>query len=396
MRIALIADAFPPLRTSGAVQLRDLTRELKSQGHSVTVFLPDADQADPWRVECYDGATVVRLRALRTKDVGYLRRALGEMCMPFFMARNLRRSPLARDKWDGVVWYSPSIFHGYVADALKRSSGCRGYLIIRDIFPEWAVDMGLMGKGLAYRLFAAVARYQYSVADVIGIQTPGNRVYFQSWLGREGRRIEVLPNWLGGVATSRCPIRLVDTRLSGRNVVVYAGNMGVAQGIDAVLELALRVRHRTDIGFLLVGRGSEAGRLKEEAAARNLENVLFFDEIEPDEIPDLYSQCVAGLVVLDPRHRSHNIPGKFLTYMQSGLPVLALVNPGNDLVDLIRSEDVGVVSEGRDSGEWVTLLERLLCHIQTDASLPDRCRRLFTREYTAEAAARRIVSALSR
>ena len=396
MRIALIADAFPPLRTSGAVQLRDLSRELIFQGHSVTVLLPDAVQAEPWRLELFDGATVVRLRAPRTKDVGYLRRALGEVFMPFFMFWNLRRSPLARDSWDGVVWYSPSIFHGYLANALKRSSGCTGYLIVRDIFPEWTVDMGLMGKGLAYRFFSAVARYQYSVADVIGVQTPGNRIYFESWLDREGRRLEVLPNWLGGVATSHCPIRLVDTRLSGRKVFVYAGNMGVAQGIDSVLELAFRVRRRLDIGFLLVGRGSEAGRLKEEAAARNLENVLFCDEIDPDEISDLYAQCVAGLVVLDPRHRSHNIPGKFLTYMQSGLPVLALVNPGNDLVDLVRAEDVGVVSESRDPREWVILLERLLGSVQTDDSLPDRCRRLFLREYTAEAAARRIVSALSR
>jgi len=64
--------------------------------------------------------------------------------------------------------------------------------------------------------------------------------------------------------------------------------------------------------------------------------VLFYDEIDPDEIPGLYAQCHVGIVALDPRHKTHNIPGKFLSYMQSGLPVLASINPGNDLVELIQ------------------------------------------------------------
>jgi glycosyltransferase involved in cell wall biosynthesis len=170
--------------------------------------------------------------------------------------------------------------------------------------------------------------------------------------------------------------------------------MGVAQGVDAVLDLADRLGCRSDIGFLFIGRGSESARLREEASARNLKNVFFHDEIDSDEIPDLYAQCAVGLVVLDPRHRSHNIPGKFLTYMQSGLPVLALVNSGNDIVDLIRAEGVGMVSESRDIEEWVKLVGKLLEHVQSDPSLPDRCKQLFFRSYTAEAAARRVVSAL--
>jgi hypothetical protein len=70
------------------------------------------------------------------------------------------------------------------------------------------------------------------------------------------------------------------------------------------------------------------------------------DEIDP-EILDLYAQCTAGIVALDPRHRSHNIPGKFLTSMQSGLPALTNINPGNDLAQLIRSGGVGVVGAYR-------------------------------------------------
>lgn len=394
MRIALIADTFPPLRTSGAVQLRDLSREFVRQGHQLTVMLPASDLSHPWQLEDVDGVHVLRLRAPRTKDIGYVRRTVGEFMMPFAMLRNLRRSPLAQQLWDGIVWYAPSIFLGPLASTLKQASNCKGYLIIRDIFPEWAVDMGLMGRGLPYRFFDSVARYQYSVADVIGVQTPGNAGYFDLWKQQYGRKLEVLQNWLDKPAQARCPIRVSETPLAGRKVFVYAGNMGAAQGMDILLDLAEKSRCRQDVGFLFVGRGSDAARLKALAHERQLGNVLFYDEIQPDEIPDLYAQCSAGIVALDPRHKSHNIPGKFLTYMQSGLPVLANVNAGNDLAEIIRQEKVGHVCESNKVDELLYLVEKLLAQIESEADLSARCRGLFEREFAVKKAVHQIVAAL--
>ena len=395
MRIALISDTFLPLRTSGAVQLRDLSREFARQGHSITVLLPSPDQQAPWALEQMDGVQVLRLKAPRTKDIGYVRRTLSEFAMPFAMLRQFRKSPLATEQWDGVVWYAPSIFHGPLVSAIKKSSSCKGYLIVRDIFPEWAVDMGLMGRGLPYRFFDAVARYQYSVANVIGVQTPGNRGYFDKWRLQPGRQLEVLPNWLDKPALARCPIRVNETPLAGRKVFVYAGNMGIAQGMDILLDLVEQLRGRTDVGFLFVGRGSDAARLKGSAKDRKLDNVLFYDLIHPDEIPDLYAQCSAGIVALDPRHKSHNIPGKFLTYMQSGLPVLANVNAGNDLAQIIRDEQIGQVCESNRVDDLVQFANKLLEQIELDAQISSRCRILFEREFAVDKTVRQIVSALS-
>ncbi len=394
MRIALIADTFPPLRTSGAVQLRDLSREFVRQGHSLTVLLPSPDLQVPWVLEELDAVQVLRLKAPRTKNIGYIRRTIGELAMPFAMLVELRKSPLAKERWDGIVWYSPSIFHGPLARALKGSSACKGYLIVRDIFPEWAVDMGLMGRGLPYMFFDAMARYQYSIADVIGVQTPGNLGYFDKWKQKQGRTLEVLQNWLDKPGHARCPIRICDTPLRGRKVLVYAGNMGVAQGMDIVLDLAALLRDRKDIGFLFVGRGSETTRLQTLVRDRSLDNVLFYDEIHPDEIPDLYAQCVAGIVALDQRHNSHNIPGKFLTYMQSGLPVLACINPGNDLAQIIIDEKVGQVCENNQVDDLLQKTHELLAQIESEEDLPSLCQSLFEREFAVEKAVRQIVAAL--
>lgn len=396
MRIALIADTFPPLRTSGAVQLRDLSREFSLQGHDLTVLLPSMDQQDSWRIENFDGVQVLRLKAPRIKDIGYFRRTIGELIMPYAMLWQLRKSPFSNVKWGGVIWYAPSIFHGPLAKSLKKSSGCKGYLIIRDIFPEWAVDMGLMGRGIPYLFFDAIARYQYSIADVIGVQTPGNIKYFDRWLKKSGRSLEILQNWLNKPAQNKCSIRVNDTSLAGRKIFVYAGNMGVAQGMGILLDLASKLQSQQDIGFLFVGRGSDLARLKATSEAMKLDNVLFFDEIHPDEIPDLYAQCSVGIVALDFRHKSHNIPGKFLTYMQCGLPVLANINAGNDLARIIRDEQVGQVCESNNIDELLQMVQKLLVQIDSDVSLSNRCTSLFRREFSVEKAVQQIVAALSR
>lgn len=399
MRIALIADTFPPLRTSGAVQLRDLSREFVRQGHALTVMLPTTGLSTPWSLEDFDGVQVLRLRAPKTKDINYVRRTIAEFLMPFAMLRNLRKSPLAQVRWDGVMWYAPTIFLGPIASALKKASACKGYLIIRDIFPEWAADMGLMGRGLPYRFFKAIANYQYSVADVIGIQTQGNQAYFAN---RPGCRVEVLQNWLADAPNVKCSIDVAGSALAGRTIFVYAGNMGVAQGMGVLLDLAERLRSRTGLGFLFVGRGSDAQHLRADANNRGLNNVAFFDEIDPTEIPGLYAQCHIGVVALDPRHKTHNIPGKFLSYMQAGLPVLASINPGNDLVGLIEQEGVGRVCTDHS----VDTLQRLALELADEvaaagviqnppnATVSTRCKALSAKLFSPAAAVKQIVSAL--
>lgn len=394
MRIALIADVFPPLRSSGAVQLRDLSQEVARQGHLLTVMIPSADLEQPWSLEDMNGVQVMRLKAPRTKDIGYVQRTINEFLLPFMMLRNLRKSPLANVRWDGVVWYSPTIFLGPLANALKKASACRSYLIIRDIFPEWAVDMGLLSRGLAYRFFKAVERYQYSVADVIGVQTSANLPYFEHWAQQDGRRVEVLQNWLADAPDVGSSISVADGPLVGRTVFVYAGNMGVAQGMDVLIDLAERLRGRRDIGFLFVGRGSDAQRLRAGAQARGLDNVVFHDEIEPVEIPGLYSQCHVGIVALDPRHKTHNIPGKFLSYMQAGLPVLASINPGNDLAGLIQQEGVGRVCTDHSVDTLQRLAVELADEISSGKSVSARCRALSAKLFAPEAAVRQIVAAL--
>ncbi len=395
MRIAIVADVFPPLRSSGAVQLRDLAREFVRQGHETTVLIASPELDRPFQVETVDGACVARLNSPRTKDVGYVRRVIGELMMPWAMRRNLVRSPLAEQRYDAIIWYSPTIFLGPIVRWLKRQSGCPSYLIIRDIFPQWAADMGLISRGPIFQFLDAVARYQYRSADVIGVQTQGNLAFFDALKHDRAIRLEVLQNWLGDAAVSGCPINISKTSLVGRKVLVYAGNMGVAQQMDKLLDLAEAVRDQAEVGFLFVGRGSEAQRLRDHAAQLQLTNVLFHDEIDPDHIPGLYRQCHVGLISLDSRHKTHNIPGKFLTYMQSGLPIVASINAGNDLDALVKQRRVGRVSVDPGGTDLPMLLREMIRDELADGEIAERCRALSDELFSSRAAVDQIVRAMS-
>jgi hypothetical protein len=181
--------------------------EFIRQGHSISVMLPKPDLLESYSIENWAGVQIIRFRTPALKGIGYFRRTFGEFLMPFFMLRHWRKSPLIHEQWDGIIWYSPSIFFGPLVKALKAHCGCKAYLIIRDIFPDWALDLDLIGRDLPYQFFKVIANFQYSLANTIGVQTSGNRAVFVDWVKNDNRHLEALQNWLA------VGVKLVDTSL---------------------------------------------------------------------------------------------------------------------------------------------------------------------------------------
>jgi glycosyltransferase involved in cell wall biosynthesis len=322
----------------------DLAQAFIEEGHQVTVITPDSTPKEHIRISQQDGVSLVQVKAFETKDINYVSRTLAEFINPFLIWHKLKKSSeFINTQYDGIIWYSPTIFWGPLIKRLKRQYGVRAYLILRDIFPDWALDLGLIKKGLAYKFLKMVEIFQYRQADIIGVQSPNNLKYFKERNQRVKADIEVLWNWMGRVKQIECSIDLSKTPLAGRRIFVYAGNMGVAQGMDRLVNLVRCLNDHRDVGFVFVGRGSEVNKIKDLVEGYGLSNTLFFDEIDPAEIPGLFMQCHGGLISLDSRHHSHNIPGKALTYLNSNLPIFGIVNSENDLIKLTKDLNVGRV-----------------------------------------------------
>jgi glycosyltransferase involved in cell wall biosynthesis len=394
--IVLIADAYPPSRTSAALQLKDLALEFLRQGITPTVIVSDSEMQGPGDITELDGIIVLRLKTPKHKNIARTRRAMAEILMPFFMIRNFRKSTLRSAQWDAVIWYSPTIFLGPFIYYLKKQNACPSYLILRDIFPAWALDLGLIRKGLAYYFFRVFERFQYSIADYIGVQAIGNLNYFKAWPSFAQNKIEVLQNWLSPKPFSHCSIDISTLTIANRKIFVYAGNMGVAQGIGDLLLLAEALLTRSDVGFLFIGRGSDMELLRQDAKNRGLVNTIFCDEIDADEIPCLFAQSHVGLIALDVRHKTHNVPGKFLSYLQSGLPVLAIINHGNDLQLMIEKYQVGRVTVDRSPENLRLIANSLLDEVSSQGvELSSRCKNLAANLFSSQAAVEKIIKALN-
>jgi len=398
MHLLIVSDTYLPSRTSAAVLLYELAQTFLNQGIQVVILVPSSMQQERIKFELHEGCKVISVKALKIKDISYIRRTINEFINPWIMWSTLRGCaefksiPIA-----GVIWYSPSIFWGPLIKRLKNLFKCRSYLILRDIFPDWALHLSILKRGVTYSFFKAVERYQYLQADTIGLQSPNSLAYFNNSHQKIQARLETLWNWARPVTSIKnkiCSIDVASTHLQGRVIFVYAGNLGVAQGVELLMEMVKKLNAYKEIGFLIVGRGSELSAFREFAKLEGLENIIIRDEIDPFEIPSLYDQCDVGMLFLDRRHQTHNIPGKFITYLQAGLPVIAVVNPGNDIENLISKYDLGFSYSGEDSELLCQQAVKIANDIILGKDFEEQCKALVSQVFNSKIIASQIVKAL--
>ena len=137
--------------------------------------------------------------------------------------------------------------------------------------------------------------------------------------------------------------------------------MGIAQDMNFMIDLAENFYKKNyEEIFLFVGRGTEVVNLKEKVKNKKIENVKFFDEIPQENVHELLKNCTAGIIALDPRHTTHNIPGKFISYLQSSLPVIARINSDSDLEELIKVNNVGIAYNKNNVEEFALMTKKMI------------------------------------
>lgn len=394
MNIAVLTVAYSPLKSSAAIQMKAIAEAYARAGHQPYVFFPDSSIFEDYKIEIENGVVVFRFKCPESRDKNYVIRTINEFLMPYIIWRKYLKYEARKLKIDFIVCYSPSIFFGPLVRRLKRKYNCRAYLILRDIFPAWAVDLKLIKRGgVIHRFFSFIETELYRSCEVIGVQSEGNLAYFENRKEFQQKKIEVLNNWYSPLPYTPCSIDIKSTKLRGKNIFIYAGNLGVAQSPETLLSLMAAFMDDKTVGFVFVGRGSEFTWLKEKTDKLKLENVLFYPEIPPEEIAGLYDQCDIGLICLDARHQTQNIPGKFVSYMHSGLPVLAIANPGNDLFELITVYNVGIAIEAGTEKHLRVAGEKAL-KLLSDKLLSSRCKRLANDKFSSENAVKQIMESL--
>ncbi|NDY83465.1 glycosyltransferase family 4 protein [Orrella sp. NBD-18] len=372
MNILLVTDSYPPEIRSASHLMLELAQELKCRDHRVTVITTwpeynlDQDQAlrDFKEFETEDGINVIRVKTLPHHNVNYLVRGLSQLLMPVQFLLKLRKYKI---KPDAVVVYSPPLPLALVGSWLRRK-GVRNLLNVQDLFPQNAIDLGILTSKMQIKFFQAIERYAYRTADVVTVHSDGNRKMVLQQHPELGSKLRLLHNWVDidhhsheDESSSRTQ---VDFRqkwgIKQKHVAVFAGVMGPSQYLELILGVAERLQDQNDLLFLLVGDGKEKEKLQALAKDKNLNNIQFEGFISRDVYPDLLKACSIGLVCLSPQNKTPVVPGKILGHMASGLPVVAFLHTASDGHAMIADAKCGVSANSADWEDCAEVLRALM------------------------------------
>lgn len=392
MRILLLVVYYLPSTMSSAKLIHDLAAEFHRLGHEPVVVAPDENILTDTEITCKKGIKVLRVRTGKIKTAPRLTRGFNEASLSNTIWRKGKRF-FEDNPCDLIIYYSPTIFFGSLVKRLKKLFSCPSYLVLRDIFPQWALDAGVLRRGMIYNYFKFKERQNYEAADIIGVQSPANLSYFEEKGLDKQYRMEVLYNWAtlheGNIKPGGHRERL---GLQGKVVFFYGGNIGVAQDMDNIIRLADNFRNESTAYFLLVGGGSEVSRLKAIIELKGLTNIAIHDAVGQQEYLSMLSEFDVGLISLDRGLRTQNFPGKLLGYMYQAMPILASINHGNDLKEILEGQQAGLVCMNGEDEIFAENAGKFLVNTDLRRQLGRNARVLMENTFSVSRAAGQILS----
>jgi len=332
---------------AAAKMMHELAIEFKEQGHHVSVITPNTNAVEGLSVTNLDGVSVYRFKSGEIKNVSKVKRAINETLLSFYAWRSFK-SYLQENKHDIIVYYSPSIFWGGLVNKLKKTWDVPSYLILRDFFPQWAIDQKLIREGsMIEKYFRYFEKKNYAVTNTIGFMSKKNLEWFKQSVTTKGN-LEVFYNWAANLPVASNSYYKKALEIENKVVYFYGGNIGHAQDMMNIIRLAKSMSAYDKAHFVLVGAGDEVELVRNAIENEKLTNMTLLPSVGQEEFKQMLAEFDVGLFTLHKDHSTHNFPGKLLGYMVQSLPILGSINEGNDLKELVESYEAGLIAVNGD------------------------------------------------
>ncbi len=345
MHILLIHQAFAALEEPGGTRHHELARFLVSKGHRVTVIASsvsyltgETSVSEENAVE--EGLTILRAytyQALHTSFVHRVFAFFSFMISSFFVGLKVKNVD--------VIWgTSPPIFQGFTAWLLARLKGAKFVFEVRDLWPDFAIAVGVLKNPLLIAMSHGLERFLYSQADRMIVNSPAYREHV---LARGARAAELVPN--GADPEMFNPSATGDVfrklhQLNDKFVVMYAGAHGMSNDLGVVLDAARLLSFDENIRFVLVGDGKEKANLQEQASQLGLKNVLFVPPVAKTEMGAVLAAADACIAILKPIDEyKKTYPNKVFDYMAAGRPVILAID--GVIKQVVQAADCGLFAE---------------------------------------------------
>ena len=375
MHILLIHQVFVRPEDPGGTRHYDFAQHLVDRGHRVTVlagtrsYLTGERLAAGRRETPFPGFEIVRCGVLGGRRRGFAWRTIGYFS---FMLSSLWAG--VRTKKVDVLWgTSPPIFQAWTAWLLARLKGKRWLLEVRDLWPEFAIQVGALRNRGLIRLSEWLEGFLYRHADQIVVNSPGFVEHVQD-IRVGSKEVRIVPNGVdlfgdrrgGAVTNKNSPSAVKDARspeallretygLDGKFIALYAGAHGMANDLSQILNAAAALKQDPRIAIVMVGDGPEKIALQERARAERLNNLIFLPPVEKASIPVLIAEADCGIAVLKaiPMFAT-TYPNKVFDYMAGELPIVLAIDGA--IRHVVEAAEAGLYvtpGDGAEIGEAI-------------------------------------------
>ncbi len=360
----LTNDKLGPMNSNGI--FTDLLREFAKNKHSVyAVCANERKYNKETELQKDNGINILRVKTGNVTQVNMLEKGISTLLIErqFRMAIKKHFSDV---QFDLVLYSTPPITLAGVVEYIKARDNAKAYLMLKDIFPQNAVDIGIMKKnGLIYEYFRRLEKNFYKISDYIGCMSQGN-INFILRHNPEiaSGKVEICPNSIEPITIVKDQAVTKSIRLkygipTDRTVFIYGGNLGKPQGIDFLIESLKSNQDNKQVYFVIAGSGTEFNKLKSYFDSENPSNAKLFSQLPKDDYETLANSCDVGLIFLDNRFTIPNFPSRILSYMQASMPVLAATDVNTDVGKIIEEGRFGFWCESSDVDVFNKKVRRL-------------------------------------
>ena len=351
MKILLLGQHFYPEDVSGAVLATQFAESLVQRGHTVTFATcfpnyPKGIVFEGYRGkwlerQFYRGATIVRTWSYTSPQKTTVRRLINYGSFSAFAVWG----GIAAGRHDLIMSYSPPLPLGLTAWFLSRLWNVPWVLRVEDLFPEAAINAGVIRGQTLIHTLEAMERFVYRRAIHISVISDGFRRNLMG-KGVPSDKVSVIPVWADPDEVEPLPKQnafRTQQGLQGKFVVLYAGNMGLTCVLEDALASAELLKEQDDIHFVFIGEGVRKNEFQTLAQSKRLNNVTFLPFQPRAQFPQVLATADLALVTLNKDSSTTSLPGKTFNYLASGRPILAVAPLESETASLVSQAQCGVV-----------------------------------------------------
>jgi glycosyltransferase involved in cell wall biosynthesis len=367
MNILFLMISYPDIKYNSSMYT-DLAQEFASNGNRVFVAVANGNIQTSLKEE--NGIIVMRVRTMELFNTSFMKKGLANVLLPFQVASSIKKYWIGIG-FDSIIVSTPPITYLSTIVKLRKRLKCRVYLVLRDIFPQNAIDLGILKNKVLLKCFRKQERNLYSVANHIGCMSQGNIEYVRDH-NREidQSKLHLLPNWKNVTEYSNPePYLKAELGLENKFIAIYGGNLGKPQNIDFILDLAKKNIYRDNVVFLIIGEGSEKRRITDLVLKNKLHNVLIKDQLPQKRYQEIVKICDIGLISLSDKFSIPNVPSRTLSYWEAKLPVLAAIDKHTDFNNILDQSGSGLWSISGDIESYKQNFDKLYLNKELRASM---------------------------